>query len=308
MNIATQGGSIIVKDGLLAENCGCCGGWYCVTCPYPTVIPDQVRVTISTNSTDSYAWGRTVESSGGNNAISHTAFMFGAIGGTYTLTGGGTAGGICTYSYSDDKVSLSLSLNTDGKYEQYVWELFFESAYLRRVEEYGQGGTVRTQEVMRSASWNSGAPAGQFRFYDFNNPTFWRTQGAVSVGRTPEYAPYIFVRQLCDCRQSTIRGQLGWRNNTQAVYLSGQQCGTDRTASSGSACDISLSGSGFPVSGVFKRFDDLATSYADLSWPPQLQQVNGFNFSSDAFELSYTIQSVVLVSGSQTIPLPFSTP
>ena len=29
MNIATQGGSIIVKDGLLAENCGCCGGWYC---------------------------------------------------------------------------------------------------------------------------------------------------------------------------------------------------------------------------------------------------------------------------------------
>jgi hypothetical protein len=29
MAIATKNGSIIVKDGKLAENCACCGGWYC---------------------------------------------------------------------------------------------------------------------------------------------------------------------------------------------------------------------------------------------------------------------------------------
>ena len=29
MPLATKNGSIIVKDGKLAENCGCCGGWYC---------------------------------------------------------------------------------------------------------------------------------------------------------------------------------------------------------------------------------------------------------------------------------------
>lgn len=29
MTIATKNGSIIVKDGKLAENCGCCGDWYC---------------------------------------------------------------------------------------------------------------------------------------------------------------------------------------------------------------------------------------------------------------------------------------
>jgi hypothetical protein len=29
MTLATKNGSLIVKDGLLAENCGCCGGWYC---------------------------------------------------------------------------------------------------------------------------------------------------------------------------------------------------------------------------------------------------------------------------------------
>jgi hypothetical protein len=29
MPLATKNNAIIVKDGLLAENCGCCGGWYC---------------------------------------------------------------------------------------------------------------------------------------------------------------------------------------------------------------------------------------------------------------------------------------
>lgn len=29
MPLATKNNAIIVKDGRLAENCGCCGGWYC---------------------------------------------------------------------------------------------------------------------------------------------------------------------------------------------------------------------------------------------------------------------------------------
>jgi hypothetical protein len=29
MPLATKNNAIIVKDGQLAENCGCCGGWYC---------------------------------------------------------------------------------------------------------------------------------------------------------------------------------------------------------------------------------------------------------------------------------------
>ena len=32
MPLATKNGSIIVKDGKLAEDCGCCGGWYCWSC------------------------------------------------------------------------------------------------------------------------------------------------------------------------------------------------------------------------------------------------------------------------------------
>ena len=33
MTIATKNGAIIVKDGKLAESCGCCGGWYCYNNP-----------------------------------------------------------------------------------------------------------------------------------------------------------------------------------------------------------------------------------------------------------------------------------
>jgi hypothetical protein len=29
MPLATKNGSLIVKDGKIAESCGCCGGWYC---------------------------------------------------------------------------------------------------------------------------------------------------------------------------------------------------------------------------------------------------------------------------------------
>jgi len=32
MPLATKNNAIIVKDGSIAEGCGCCGGWYCVQC------------------------------------------------------------------------------------------------------------------------------------------------------------------------------------------------------------------------------------------------------------------------------------
>ena len=33
MTLATKNGSLIVKDGKVAENCGCCGDWYCCEDP-----------------------------------------------------------------------------------------------------------------------------------------------------------------------------------------------------------------------------------------------------------------------------------
>jgi len=50
MTLATKNGSLIVKDGKVAENCGCCG-WYCVpgSCPcnYSKTMPESLRATLS---------------------------------------------------------------------------------------------------------------------------------------------------------------------------------------------------------------------------------------------------------------------
>jgi len=51
MTIATKNGSIIVKDGKLAENCACCGGTCQAQCPCgfgcDTPLPNQIEIDIS---------------------------------------------------------------------------------------------------------------------------------------------------------------------------------------------------------------------------------------------------------------------
>ena len=47
MPLATKNNAIIVKDGKLAENCGCCGGWVCVRCGCSGAIPNKLRATFS---------------------------------------------------------------------------------------------------------------------------------------------------------------------------------------------------------------------------------------------------------------------
>jgi hypothetical protein len=50
MPLATKNNAIIIKDGRLAENCNCCGGWYCFTnvCECPSI----KGVTVSISSSD----------------------------------------------------------------------------------------------------------------------------------------------------------------------------------------------------------------------------------------------------------------
>jgi hypothetical protein len=49
MTLATKNGSIIVKDGKLAENCGCCGEWYCYPCDCGVPVA-RIRITDFTTS------------------------------------------------------------------------------------------------------------------------------------------------------------------------------------------------------------------------------------------------------------------
>lgn len=52
MTIATRNGAIIVKDGKLAEDCACCGGWYCYSPPlycnsFRCVLPSTLSLSLS---------------------------------------------------------------------------------------------------------------------------------------------------------------------------------------------------------------------------------------------------------------------
>ena len=53
MPLATKNNALILKDGKLAENCGCCGGWYCDSasagcpCNYSKSLPQTLRATLS---------------------------------------------------------------------------------------------------------------------------------------------------------------------------------------------------------------------------------------------------------------------
>jgi hypothetical protein len=52
MTLATKDGSLIVKDGNLAENCGCCGGWYC--CFSPACFADSINTVSATVAVQDY--------------------------------------------------------------------------------------------------------------------------------------------------------------------------------------------------------------------------------------------------------------
>jgi hypothetical protein len=55
MPLASKNNAIIVKDGKLAENCGCCGGWYCYLedcpCSYAGKLPSSLNAEVAFNLT-----------------------------------------------------------------------------------------------------------------------------------------------------------------------------------------------------------------------------------------------------------------
>jgi hypothetical protein len=82
MPLATKNNSIIIKDGKLAENCGCCGGWYC--CADKACLAKPSSVTLSVVAEDFYAQYSATDNFG---AYQSSACFFGsAINGTHTLT------------------------------------------------------------------------------------------------------------------------------------------------------------------------------------------------------------------------------
>jgi len=102
MTIATKNGAIIVKDGRLAETCGCCEGWYCYdnpcdktflgynalwVCGEDQIPPDtlSVRVTFSGERWCEWAFGGG-DARGPDYAFSRTYDASTSLNTTLTLT------------------------------------------------------------------------------------------------------------------------------------------------------------------------------------------------------------------------------
>jgi len=83
MTLAIKNNAIIVKDGKLAENCGCCGGWYC--CADRACLAKPSSVTLSVVAEDFYTQYGMTET--GGLFFESSACAFGSsISGTHSLT------------------------------------------------------------------------------------------------------------------------------------------------------------------------------------------------------------------------------
>lgn len=90
-NIATKNGSLVIKDGKLAEDCGCCGSkWYCCASSCAVAEPSAVEVKIEAE--DFYAQYGVSDNLFPNIGVGQVNFessacVFGsAISGTHALT------------------------------------------------------------------------------------------------------------------------------------------------------------------------------------------------------------------------------
>lgn len=87
MSIATKNGSVIVKDGSVGTDCGCCGGWYC--CAEKACLAASVSsVVVDVSATDYLAQYEMVDNliGPGTPYKSSAGFLGSLIAGTRTLS------------------------------------------------------------------------------------------------------------------------------------------------------------------------------------------------------------------------------
>jgi hypothetical protein len=103
MTLATKNGSLIVKDGKIAENCGCCGGWYCYGgCGCSDQRPSALSASLSFSmSQTAYGQMETVAFGGGgmHQCAKYTSSSFSDVSKTVSLSYTGTSqdGASCYY-------------------------------------------------------------------------------------------------------------------------------------------------------------------------------------------------------------------
>ena len=143
-NLATKNGSLILKDGSIAENCGCCeSGWYC--CPSVSTCQHGLRAVVTVTAHDytmkysraDAVWKPDLYTSGGTTVsrASVNVINGAAISGTFqvplTFFADGSGYYYGTLTYPADDVGCSgaelrvgiagNSLTVSASFSQYRW-------------------------------------------------------------------------------------------------------------------------------------------------------------------------------------------
>lgn len=173
MSIATKNGSIIIKDGKLAESCGCCGGWYC--CADKACLAKPSSVTLSIVAEDFYAQHLCEDNFGGYQ--SSVCFFGSAINGTHTLTSIAPTGG---YSSAWQKTfaaapsgcapsvfTLELSANSRITFADFFYRFTGPVFY------YASESAVKSKDEMSCGAPASGIEQAYFRGTPLNATTSW---------------------------------------------------------------------------------------------------------------------------------------
>lgn len=166
MSIATKNGSIIVKDGSIAENCGCCEtGWYCCNSLCRQDMVQSVSVTLTMS--DYLVW--TKERYGQGPLYLHASIgcLGSAYAGTHTLerhSGAAGSGGAVTWrKVFPDVPNSSCKANIEFVMYSSYWQLVFSFPILAygiyAEESAGQYKELGEMECYGLPDPNAGTPS-----------------------------------------------------------------------------------------------------------------------------------------------------
>lgn len=271
MTLATKNGSLIVKDGKIAENCGCCGGICDFTNP-----PESIEVQISTGSQNFYSYR---VSGSPPNVRSATEYMVGTFSGTYSLAYATAISGERWFEYGDSTLFIRMRLcgsdvlpvtfNSFNK--RFRWQLFVQHAGVRGIISFGESQQVRTEAQMSSANWSAGL-----------SPYYTQTSGSYVIG-SPTLRPFWFGFEQLEDKSLMIR-TLNVYNSSQTLYIGGQGCFYDiDTKNMLDGCVVEYSASPFPVSG----------SYKGTTW-----------YTEQRHDITFSIDSVKAIYSDRVVSLP----
>ena len=117
MTIATKNGSVILKDGSVAQNCGCCGGWYCYpdSCPcnYSKQMPQSLQATLAfTLASNMYGIALGNAFSAYLGTWRTTPEQAAQINGTYRLSRPNPFSDPCRYVFQGNNVDIRVIVGT----------------------------------------------------------------------------------------------------------------------------------------------------------------------------------------------------